>query len=44
MIAKRLNQQSLVGSFLDPIADKTLMTVSAVALAMEGLLPGLCFC
>jgi cardiolipin synthase len=31
---------SVVGSILDPAADKTLMTTLTITLAMKGLLPG----
>jgi cardiolipin synthase len=31
---------SVVGTILDPAADKTLMTTLTVTLAMQGLLPG----
>ena len=32
--------QSVLGTILDPAADKTLMTTLTVTLAMKGLLPG----
>lgn len=38
-LARRLHQQTLLGAFLDPLADKLLMTVSYVSLAVQGLLP-----
>ncbi|RKP09453.1 CDP-alcohol phosphatidyltransferase-domain-containing protein [Thamnocephalis sphaerospora] len=38
-IARRWKMESFVGSLLDPLADKTLMTVLTVTLAMQGLLP-----
>ena len=37
--ARYLKQQTLLGTYLDPLADKLLMTVSCVALAVVGLLP-----
>lgn len=40
-IARRWNLQTVVGSVIDPMADKTLMMVLTVTLAMQGLLPGL---
>ncbi|GLJ59396.1 hypothetical protein SUGI_1507190 [Cryptomeria japonica] len=38
-IARRLNQETDVGTMLDPIADKLLLTTSFVALFNVGLLP-----
>lgn len=38
-IAKNYNQSSVLGSFLDPFADKVLVTALAVPLAMQGFLP-----
>ncbi|MBN1142397.1 MAG: CDP-diacylglycerol--glycerol-3-phosphate 3-phosphatidyltransferase [Deltaproteobacteria bacterium] len=38
-LARRLNQYSQLGTFLDPIADKILMTVSYAVLAAVGLIP-----
>ncbi|RKP38868.1 CDP-alcohol phosphatidyltransferase-domain-containing protein, partial [Dimargaris cristalligena] len=38
-IARRFKMQSVVGSILDPAADKALMTVLTVSLAMGELLP-----
>ncbi|KAG5455686.1 MAG: hypothetical protein BJ554DRAFT_4810 [Olpidium bornovanus] len=32
--------RTLAGSVLDPVADKTLVTILTVTLAMKGLLPG----
>jgi phosphatidylglycerophosphate synthase len=32
--------QSVLGTILDPAADKTLMTTLTVTLAMKGMLPG----
>ncbi len=39
-IARRWRLQTVVGSIIDPMADKTLMTVLTVALAVKGALPG----
>lgn len=36
-IARRWNQQSDLGSYLDPVADKVLATVACVALGSAGL-------
>ncbi|GJJ75534.1 cardiolipin synthase (CMP-forming) [Entomortierella parvispora] len=38
-IARRFNMQSIVGTILDPMADKTLMTILTVTLAMQELIP-----
>ncbi|KAI0911946.1 CDP-alcohol phosphatidyltransferase-domain-containing protein [Ustulina deusta] len=38
-IARRWNLQTVVGSVVDPMADKLLMTVLTVCLAMQGALP-----
>ncbi|KAI3399881.1 hypothetical protein diail_5392 [Diaporthe ilicicola] len=38
-IARQWNQGTVVGTVIDPMADKTLMTVLTVALAMKGGLP-----
>ncbi|KAI9762294.1 MAG: hypothetical protein M4579_000442 [Chaenotheca gracillima] len=38
-IARRWNLQTVVGTVIDPMADKTLMTVLTVCLAIKGLLP-----
>lgn len=38
--------KTLLGTIIDPLADKVLMTVMTVTLAMEGTLPGtrnMCF-
>lgn len=32
--------KTLLGTIIDPLADKVLMTVMTVTLAMEGTLPG----
>ena len=39
-LARRFKMQSVVGTILDPAADKILMTTLTVTLAMQGLLPG----
>lgn len=38
-IARRWKLQTVVGSVIDPMADKTLMTVLTVCLAVQGALP-----
>jgi cardiolipin synthase len=38
-IARKWNMKSVVGSVLDPAADKVLVTVLTVTLAQQGLLP-----
>ncbi|KAJ0269826.1 hypothetical protein COL940_012152 [Colletotrichum noveboracense] len=38
-IARRWNLQTVVGTVIDPMADKTLMTVLTVCLAAQGSLP-----
>lgn len=38
-IARKWNQGTVVGTVIDPMADKILMTVLTVALAMKGALP-----
>jgi cardiolipin synthase len=38
-IARRLNQKSAVGAYLDPIADKLLLSSSFIVLSMEKRLP-----
>ena len=35
--------QTVIGTVIDPMADKTLMTVVTFALAMEAALPGIVF-
>jgi cardiolipin synthase len=32
--------KTFVGSIIDPLADKTLMTILTVTMAMQNLLPG----
>lgn len=39
-IARKWKLQTVVGTVIDPMADKTLMTVLTVCLAIKGLLPG----
>lgn len=39
-IARTWNQGTVVGTVIDPMADKILMTVLTAALAMKGALPG----
>lgn len=38
-IARKWNQQTVVGTVIDPMADKTLMTILTVCLAIKGTLP-----
>ncbi|KAI9797751.1 MAG: hypothetical protein M1835_006923 [Candelina submexicana] len=38
-IARRWNLQTIVGTVIDPMADKTLMTILTVCLAVKGALP-----
>jgi len=39
VIAKKFNQTTTLGGYLDPIADKVLLTGSYVAMAVHGFLP-----
>src|ERR1700688_3298390 len=39
LLARRLNQKSSLGAYLDPIADKLLLSSSFVILAMEKITP-----
>lgn len=39
-LARKYNQQTVVGTVIDPMADKALMTILTVCLAIKGLLPG----
>ncbi|KDN47665.1 hypothetical protein RSAG8_03455, partial [Rhizoctonia solani AG-8 WAC10335] len=43
-MARKWNMRTVLGTILDPAADKTLMTTLTVTLAMKGLLPGLTTC
>ncbi len=38
-LARRWKQQSLLGTFLDPLGDKLLITVAFISLCLQGLLP-----
>lgn len=38
-VARRFNQRTILGSILDPVADKTLMTSLVLSLAYNGQLP-----
>ncbi|ORX60352.1 hypothetical protein DM01DRAFT_1332510 [Hesseltinella vesiculosa] len=38
-IARKYNLKTVVGSIIDPAADKTLMTVMTITLAMDGVIP-----
>jgi len=38
--ARRYNQQSVIGTYLDPLADKALMCCVVTALGVQGTLPG----
>lgn len=40
-LARRYKMQSVLGTILDPAADKALMTTLTVSLAMRDLLPGI---
>jgi CDP-alcohol phosphatidyltransferase len=42
-IARQWNRQTVVGTVIDPMADKALMTVLTVTLAVKGALPGTSF-
>lgn len=42
-IARRWKLQTVVGSIVDPMADKLLMTILTVSLAVQGSLPGKSF-
>jgi cardiolipin synthase len=39
-IARKWNSKTVVGTVIDPMADKTLMTILTIALATKGALPG----
>ena len=38
-LARRLNQQTVVGTVIDPMADKALMTIAVVTLALQAHIP-----
>ncbi|EEH03030.1 cardiolipin synthetase [Histoplasma capsulatum G186AR] len=38
-IARKFNQQTVVGTVIDPMADKTLMTIGVVCLALKSSIP-----
>src|SRR3954447_7133445 len=40
-IARKWKLQTVVGTVIDPMADKTLMTILTVCLAVKGSLPGI---
>jgi hypothetical protein len=40
-IARKWNLQTVVGTVIDPMADKTLMTILTVCLAIKGTLPSM---
>ncbi|EHL03870.1 putative Uncharacterized CDP-alcohol phosphatidyltransferase class-I family protein C22A12.08c [Glarea lozoyensis 74030] len=40
-IARKWKLQTVVGTVIDPMADKTLMTILTVCLAVKGALPGI---
>lgn len=40
-IARRWNRRTVVGTIIDPMADKILMTILTVCLAVKGALPGM---
>jgi phosphatidylglycerophosphate synthase len=42
-IARRWNTKTVVGTVIDPMADKALMTILTVCLTIKGALPGM-FC
>lgn len=39
-LARRWGQQTVVGSVIDPMADKALMMTLVVSLTLQGALPG----
>lgn len=41
-IARRYQLQTVVGTIIDPMADKLLMTIGVACLAVNGSLPGKC--
>ncbi|CAG8595523.1 24748_t:CDS:2, partial [Cetraspora pellucida] len=44
IIARHYNLKTMVGTVIDPLADKTLITILTVTLAMKDLLPSRDFC
>lgn len=40
MLARFMEQRTIIGSYLDPVADKLLSAASFISLAMMGLIPG----
>ncbi|KAK2791706.1 hypothetical protein FQN52_004622 [Onygenales sp. PD_12] len=42
-IARKFNQQTVVGTVIDPMADKTLMTIGVVCLALKYIVAGTTF-
>lgn len=42
-IARRWNRKTVIGTIIDPMADKALMTILTVCLAAKGALPCTCF-
>ncbi|KAI7904499.1 CDP-alcohol phosphatidyltransferase-domain-containing protein [Cokeromyces recurvatus] len=38
-IARKYNMKTLLGTIIDPLADKVLMTVMTITLTMQGILP-----
>jgi len=40
LIARVYNQRTTIGAYLDPIADKLLLTTSFIVLAVLGIIPG----
>lgn len=43
-IARKWSLQTVVGTVIDPMADKALMTISVVCLAIQGGIPRRCKC
>jgi cardiolipin synthase len=41
-IARKYHLQTVVGTIIDPMADKLLMTIGVACLAVNGSLPGKC--
>jgi cardiolipin synthase len=42
-IARKWQLQTVVGTIIDPMADKLLMTIGVACLAVNGSLPGKCW-